>query len=53
MKETIIAESDGSDYLHAGKYEQSFEHEHHMSMIFTSKIFTGKVKITIESIGEK
>ena len=49
-KETIIAECDGSDYQHGEKYEQNFDHDHYSSVIFTTKVFKGKVKITIEEL---
>ena len=66
MKEEIIAECDGSDYIKCCRYEQSFEYlegqgnkslypnhdgSHFGAIIFTSKKFPqGKVKITIETI---
>jgi len=49
-KELILAECDGSDYQHGEKYEQNFDHGHYSSVIFTSKIFKGKVRITIEEL---
>jgi len=54
MKETIIAGTDGSDYLHDELYETSFlnEEKTHENTIFTKKIWKGKVKITIESLEE-
>lgn len=50
MKEEIIADCDGSEYRHGAKYEQNFEHDHYSSVIFTTKAFMGKVRITIEEI---
>jgi len=54
-KEVIIAIGDGSNYLHAERYETYFEHvdSNHMSVIMTKRIWKGKVKIIIEKIGDE
>ena len=68
MKEVIIAECDGSNYIHCCRYEQTFDYvkgenkdiwkkgcgDHFEVIIFTSKLFPqGKVKITIETVKEE
>ena len=56
MIEEIIAEGDGSDYIHGTDsegnplYETSFDMKTHIHTIFTKKRWSGKVKITIEEL---
>jgi len=65
MKEEIIAESDGEDYIHCCRYEQTFYYDkdspslfdnhkggHFEVTLFTTKQFPAgaKVKITIETV---
>jgi len=65
MKEVIIAECDGDDYIHCCRYQQVFDYTednpslfkdhkggHFTITIFTTKQFPAgqKVKITIETV---
>lgn len=66
MKEVIIAECDGDDYIHCCRYEQGFDYtggnpsmypdhkgDHFSVTLFTRELFPkGKVKITIETLEE-
>lgn len=52
-KEVIIAEGDGSLYIHADEaFETLFEYGHYQSVIFTQNVWKGRVKITIEKLKE-
>ena len=51
-KEVIIADADGSDYIHGERFETTFDSEHHSHNIFTERTWLGKVKITIEPYEE-
>ena len=52
MREVIIAAADGSDYKHSELYETAFDTKYYSNIIFTRKIWKGKVRITIEKIEE-
>ena len=51
-KEVIYAEGDNTDYLHGEKYETEFDSDGYLHTIFTEKRWAGKVKITIEEVGD-
>lgn len=67
MKEIIVADCDGDDYIHCCRYEQNFDYAeglpsifkdhnggHFTVTLFTSKKFPqGRVRITIETIDEE
>lgn len=48
-KEVLIAEADGSRYIHGGGYEVNFDFENWYTSISTKYSWKGPVKITIES----
>ena len=50
MKEVIIADANDRPEKHGAKFENQYTYHGYEAWIYTRKRFTGKVKITIESL---